>query len=272
MIFSFVIKSLLLFSLASICFCSEIVPKKLVLSLVDKLGDVVLEDRPVFPNKLDKKFELESKSKLSIEFEAFNGNEASERILLNQATFVLTSIDKKEQVSLSSKFVKSKNKYKATLSKSKFGRFLTRNGQYTIDLVLGSYQVQKGVVYELGTLDLNCFPSEDNASTVVYGSKPEIKYTFPVPQKMINPIVSIAYTALLALPFLWYFIMLGNVKFPASKKKSFSFYDLAFFGCILSYSSLITSYFIGVKIFPVLFYGLILAVPTLIFAQKSLHK
>ncbi|OMJ08661.1 hypothetical protein AYI70_g10205 [Smittium culicis] len=261
--------------LASIVLASsyEIKPNKISVNLVDKLGDVVTKERPEYPEKLKKRFELESGSKIVVEFEAISSSKDHKHIPLNQAALVLTSLDKTSQTSISSKFSEAKNSYKIIMNKLKIENHIASNGEYSADLVLGSFSEKTGAVYNLGVININCFKSSiEKSDHIIYGPKPEIFHTFSAPQKMVNPLVSVIYTALITIPFALFFTMLGSSGFLSAINKNATVSDYSFFGCILSYASLIISYFIGVKIFPILFYGLVLAIPTFIFGQKSLFK
>ncbi|PVU87972.1 hypothetical protein BB559_005787 [Furculomyces boomerangus] len=250
---------------------SEIILENVSLDIIDSASEIIAKERIKYPQKISKINKIDVTEKLSISFQAKSSlPENNDTFNLNQASVVFTSKNNQEQFSFSTKYTPYKKVYKVTLGKDKLKEKGISNSVYKMDLVLGSYDEPKGLVYAIGEIELKVGTAVPGDKHEELGPKPEILHTFSKPEKMVSAYISISFSAFLVVAFIGFLVVLKSFGLDFSLLSKSSASDYIFYLCILSYAGVIFSYWVGIKLFPTLFNMLLLAVPTLVFGNISL--
>jgi hypothetical protein len=80
------------------------------------------------------------------------------------------------------------------------------SGIYSVELMLGTPESSKGILWKLGTIELNIpfkKPVEEvKQDTIIFHTLPELEYTLPLPERRPAALLSWIFTILVCVPFL----------------------------------------------------------------------
>ncbi|PVU96193.1 hypothetical protein BB560_005822 [Smittium megazygosporum] len=193
---------------------AEILIKNLKIGISDKAGDIIFKKGLTFPEKLDeiKDFDLSNKFIAEFEVKSSDGPE-DEKFVLNYANLFFTSLKTNAQISSVAKLLPNKNKYKVVMTGRNLFSKMSVGGKYQLELALGSFKENPGILYDIGTLNLVGSGVKDHAEARIDQVKPEIHHIFSQPERMVIPIFSYIITAISAVPFFLFYLYVSVLDF-----------------------------------------------------------
>ncbi|CAG8556987.1 402_t:CDS:2, partial [Racocetra fulgida] len=152
-----------------------------------------------YPSSFDKPIQLTTGDDFKMIF-IINDKQTQKGVQPHQAFLTLTSEKSGNQIPI---IVRVRENGKSKDMKSAPNELLSSPGNYSLDLIIGTFSHNDPLKYHIGTLDVDVPVISSEPSTVVYGPKPEINHIFRPDEKL--PPIWLSYTpgsTLMSLLFL----------------------------------------------------------------------
>jgi len=200
-------------------------------------------------------------------------------IRVQQAFFKFTHLQTKHQVIAPTKTTTATRQTQLNFVIEEHAKqFDYLSGEYDLELIVGDSFIQNAFIWKICKLviTLPAAPASHVSPRIQTRNTPlpEIKHQFRLPEKRPAEVISLAFTALVLSPLLLLFFGLIRVganinRFPSSFMGLI--YALSFEASIISILLLFVLYWLYLNMFQTLGYLAILAIPTIIFGQRTLR-
>ncbi|CAG8498870.1 6399_t:CDS:2, partial [Cetraspora pellucida] len=225
-----------------------------------------------YPSSFDKPIQLTTGDDFKMVF-VINDKQTQKGVQPHQAFLTLTSEKSGNQIPIIVR-VRESGKAKVELDmKSAPNELLSSPGNYSLDLIIGTFSHKDPLKYHIGTLDVDVPVMPSGPSPVVYGPKPEIHHIFRPDEKLPPIWLSYSFVVIVVMPWLfligsWTYIGV-NVSLLAKEPKS-ALMSLLFLSSILAIEVVFYNYWTHLNIFQTLSLLTVLSIVAFITGQKAL--
>ncbi|KAF0455822.1 Ribophorin II [Gigaspora margarita] len=225
-----------------------------------------------YPSSFDKPIQLTSGDDFKMIF-VVNDKQTQKGVQPHQAFLTLTSEKNGNQIPIIIR-VRENGKSKVELDmKSAPDELLSSPGNYSLDLIIGTFSYNDPLKYHVGTLEIDVPIQSSGPSPVVYGPKPEIHHIFRPDEKLPPIWLSYSFMAIVLIPWVfligaWAYIGV-NVSLLARAPES-SLMSILFLGSLLAIEILFYNYWTHLNIFQTLTWLTGLSIVAFITGQKAL--
>jgi len=150
------------------------------------------------------------------------------------------------------------------------------SGEYFFEVIVADPNAQNQIQWQFAAVELTL---KDSAVVGTPFSKqvllPEIHHEFRAPEKRPNPVISLFFSGLVAVPLLflfvgWIRVGFNFLNFPVSGTGFLC--AIGFHGCLISILLLFVFYWLKLTMFETLGYLGLLTIPTIVLGQQTLRN
>ncbi|CAG8559478.1 7308_t:CDS:2 [Acaulospora morrowiae] len=226
-----------------------------------------------YPSSLEEPIPLSQGDDLKMIF-IIQDKQTEKGFLPHQTFAVLTSEKTGDQITLIV-HVRDNGKSKFELDMNSAPKELTSPGNYSFDLIIGTFSHNHPIKYHIGTIEIDVPSSPPKPTSVVYGPKPEISHIFRPDEKLPPIWLSSAFVLIVLTPWIFLIGAWMHLRVNVSlitKMPSFPLSSLLFLSSIIAIEFLFYKYWTCLNIFQTLSFLTGLGILTFFTGKRALSS